>query len=551
MRKQSGDWAYVQKPSRPPLTAAEVTYWKTILNRLLKAGVEVEYNLPEKSGGTCEKNNFTCPCVAVFPAKTPIPETKQCFEQCLSWTAGKEHGDCALAAEHGCAGIYCTAFRSPCSRCQHYDRGCAKCPKLYNPRRDPRALRTEIGKELSPTKFVGEHGPTGVYKVCKDGSLRGEGGVEVATVGKRVHFESLRQMISGIIQACRQRGADVDERCSVHIHLLASYLTPDFGEDRAAEFLRHEISEMEKALPEIVLANFHQLVRRYHCALIWLSAAGTSPEALTRWEKFRKPILQFSAVRSRMPQVIKEVAATAHKAKYTIINYQPCRFDDLGNVSRLHIEARHMDGTFSAAAIAAHACLLYALMVKAVEISHHGLLYSNHAYMTLQREILQNLCNKDGAWDGSRLSDTRNLGPYYQTLREQSQQLLRIVSNVFVSPDMGQAGAVLAALAEEPIALRLIRGQTWEQIEHDLLPPATESSLLAKAVLRLVDTAAISDCQTADEWITAVADELTPEASQSSAEAHAVLRQQILGVVAGASDSPFTWSAALGSFICR
>ena len=371
MLNQSGDWLFVKRPSRPPLTRREVSYWKSALKKLLKVGIEVEYNLKEENGH-CDRQNFLCTCKAVFKSKNPMPQTSLCYEQCTKW----DNGNCTIAKEHGCVGIYCREFSSPCSGCNKYDRGCENCPDLYNIEKDPRYVRKNISNLLEPTSFVGKHGKAGVYKVCKDGSLLGDGGIEVATVGKRVQFGSLYDQVAHIMSLCANRGAFTNERCSIHIHLLASYLTQGFsGGDQGSKFIRSSVTEMERSLPEIVLANFHQLVRRYHCALIWLSAAGTKQSQLTRWEKFRKPILSYSAIRHKMPVVTKETGgASKNKRKYAMMNYEQIRYDEEGEVSQLHVVARYMDGNMSPATVVAHACLLNGPRLKEVEFSRYGVL---------------------------------------------------------------------------------------------------------------------------------------------------------------------------------
>jgi hypothetical protein len=546
MLNQHKDWAFIKKRSRPVINKAEAEYWRNALAKLLKVGIEIELNLPDNAGN-CDRENFLCKCTAIFDAKNPIPNTSKCYEQCKKW----DNGNCEIAKKHGCNGIYCVAFEAPCPNCSKYDRGCNRCPDLYDMRKDPRYLRQKIGESLNPTRFVGEHGSTGVYKVCKDGSLLGDGGVEVATVGKRVQFMPLYKMVKGILDICKENRAFLDERCSVHTHLLASYLNPNFsGNDRGTHFLKGAINEMERPLPEIVLANFHQLVRRFHCALIWMSSAGKSRKNLTRWEKFRKPILPYSAVRNRMAQVRQEVGgASKSKRKYALMNYDPVKFDANGDVNILHVEGRYMDGCWSAASIVAHACLLYGLMMKAVEFSRHGILKAgDKIYMDKQREILANLCNNDGPWDGSRHSDTSKLDPYIWDLVKQSRQVVRLIKSNL--SELSPASEILNSLAERPLALRLADGESWEDIESCLAPRNEKGGPLSEVLAKIIDTSSISECDTEEEWIEAATHQIAKEENDCSAETFNGLKKEVQTAInKRIKAQKLFWSDGIGGYI--
>lgn len=547
MKNQANEWIFVTRPSRAPLTVEEAHYWGDTLHRLLKSGIEIELNLPDKNG-TCDRQNYLCQCKNPFVASSPMPDTKMCYEQCRKW----DKGNCEIAKSEGCVGVYCVAFESPCPKCQKYDRGCDGCPELYSPLKDPRYVREIIGAKLQPTKFVGQVGANGIYKVCRDGSLLGDGGVEVATVGRRVQFAPIYEMIKTILDETTKYGAYANERCSIHMHLLASYLTKGFdNNDRGKEYILNEITELERPVPEIIVANFHQLIRRYQSALVWMTAAGEHRDHLTRWEKFRKSILPYSAVRNKMAVVAGEAGtASKSKPKYALMNYEQMQFNALGDVERLHVEARYMDGCLSPAAIAAHNCLLYGIMLKAVELSRHGVLESgNQQYMKLQNEIFNHLCNGDGDWNGSRHSDTSRLEPYIPELQRQSMQLIRLVKNTL--SEMTPADDILRSLAEKPIALRRIEGKSWQQIEEELMPSSRNRDRLEDSIFRLVSLGAISECHTVDEWLGAAADQIASEENVGSDENKVSdLRTSIKAYVDElALRRRIHWSESVGGFL--
>lgn len=548
MINQSDEWVFIKRPSRPALSNQDVTYWKEALQKLLKVGVEIELNLPEKSG-SCDRQNFMCKCTSIFTPLKKMPSTQACYEQCLNWN----DGECDIAKEHGCAGVYCVSFATPCPGCNKYDRGCSKCPELYDLRKDPRHVRESIGKILKPTRFVGAHGSHGVYKVCKDGSLLGDGGVEIATVGKRVQFFPLYDMLSHITKLCDKYGAYVDERCSIHVHLLASYLTPGFsGNDKGGEFLQQPISEMEQSLPEVVLANFHQLVRRYHCALIWLSSAGESMNHFTRWEKFRKSVLPFSTLQRKMSVVTQEVnKASKSKRKYAMMNYEQLQFDEHGDVSQLHVEARYMDGNICPSVITAHACLVYGMMLKAVELSRYGVLQSGTPeYMEQQKEMYNCLCNGDGPWDGSRFSDTSNIGPYVKTLREQATQLVRLVKSTLT--EHTPADEILRSLAETPLTYHRIKGKSWEEIEDMFIRREPQgNNELDNSMMRIIAVGAVAECEDTEEWVHTVTQQIATEREVGDdGEKTKELREQVRTLVDSKLDNRSVfWSREIGGYL--
>jgi len=558
MRNNLDQWRFFKRSRM--LSEKDVAYWRQLMPKLLKTGIELEYNLPDKNG-MCQKDNQLCSCVAIFKPKAPQPATSLCYEQCRRWDSSVDEsgqlkyakdGNCPIAREHGCAGIFCSAFQSPCPTCTKYDRGCSSCSEAYNPVRDPKNIRAAIQKELAPTNFVGEYGASGTYKVTQDGSLSGDGGVEIATVGRRPQFFALYESMRHIMGLCRKYGAFTNERCSIHIHLLASHLTAGFNQgDRGAEFIHNEITELEKPVPEIILANFHQLIRKFHCALIWMGVAGTEMKHLTRWEKFRKPILEFSALRMGMPSVVEAVTGMKmSKPKYAMMNYAYTKFDENGSVSRLHVEARYLDGMFSPSAVAAHAILVYALMLKAVEMSRFGILESgDREYMTRQKEILKALCNNDGDYAGSRHSDTKHLEPYIPMLQEQAGQLVRLVKNVL--NDESPADRILRSLARRPIAMRLIDGETWEQIEADLGPEEDEKPGPFRELLtQIIGTSAVVECKTAVEWVEETARSIVQEQTKPT-QLTAVKRDIEIYIDRELSSGRLFWSKELGSYATK
>ena len=76
MRDNREKWSFYELPARQRLTSEQVLYWKNALGKILKIGMEFEFNLPEKKNGSCKGDSNTCPCVN-------LSMTNKCWQQCI------------------------------------------------------------------------------------------------------------------------------------------------------------------------------------------------------------------------------------------------------------------------------------------------------------------------------------------------------------------------------------------------------------------------------------------------------------------------------------
>lgn len=546
MARKDDKWDFVNKSGRPALTPIAARNLRAELAKTIKVGIECEYNLPDQKS-SCKGSNNTCKCINVHKEK----DGRDCFAVC------NRHGSCDMEKD-GCPDpeIYCLDFESACATCTKFDKGCAKCPKKHVPENSPAHLRKNVTEALHPTKFLGKLGEFGVLDVVVDGSLLGEGGVEIVTVGRRAGFKALYDTCKKVMDVSRANKAFVDERTSIHFHILSGYLSngkyndhrPNYGLPGRMQFDNGgvaqedgtiEVRDLDAPIPEIVLANFHQLWRRVENAFVWMSTTGTTREALTRWAKFRKSLLKYSAVRAPMNRVIEEIRGSNENARYMAVNYCPTKFDANGNISRFHFEIRVPDGSFSPAATAALACLACGLVLKAVDISKYGIVESgDKEYMERAKNISAYLMNGDGAFGGARLSDTTNLDPYIPELVHQSKEMIKLVKSYLITEQ--PAYDILERLAEKPISLRRIEGKDWDTIEQELLPGANEEDSISKELVRIIDLNVFSECATAEEWIDSVA---ADQGIDKSKVADRLLRMSTSGQV--------FWNDTLGAVVRR
>lgn len=514
MRKSTDKWSFYNIPARGKLSADEVAYWKKTMSSILKVGMELEFNLPEKKNGTCKGDSNTCPC-------TKLNLENDCWQKCVNEGACdvlvKNIDDCTNVTgtctaedcekcEHfsgKCNSIFCSNFVSKCYICTDFQLNCTECKFKYDPNKNPDFIRQALNEKLRPNNSYGQVSDSGVHSITTDGSLLGKKGAEVITTGRRIDYWEFFKMASNIINESVGRGAYMNERCSIHMHVLASYYGK-ITDNQERHGIPSKVSEMERELPEIVLANLHQLVRRYQNAMTWMMMGLDEPERMTRWEKFRVSVLPISAATNHMRDVQNKVAHQAGGNKYGWINYNPVEFGPNGNVKRFHVEFRGADGLMAPSAVAAIACMYYALVIKAIEISRYGILeIGDDGWLEKATEVKNALLNNmKGYQDGDRFSDTRNLNKYRAILIEDSFDLARQLKAILVK--VGPAYEVLEKLAERPIALRRVDGESWETIEKDLAVIVNEEGRFDLALSEIIILNQVSECKDLDEWINEV-----------------------------------------------
>jgi hypothetical protein len=493
-------WTFYNTPARPALSADDVRYWKQQLLKILKVGYEFEFNLPEKNG-TCKGDNNACPCSRI---KTDI-----CWQECVR----KEKCE-TLAKEANkdftCHGLMCTGFISACVTCEKFQIDCNSCEHRFDPKKNPDAIREQMSRELKPSNSYGNLTKFGVHSITTDGSLLGKKGAEIITSGRRPDFWEYFKMAKRIIDLAIESAAYVNERCSIHSHLLTAYYGKVPGEMGGAAQL-NPVNEMEKDMPEIILANFHQLCRRYQNAITWMTMGLDDPKHLTRWEKFRVSVLEHSPVMSNMAAVKDEVHRASGGNKYSWVNYMNIAFSDDGGIKRFHVEMRVMDAVMTPSAVAAMGCLYVSMLIKAVEISRYGLLnVGDNGWLTHAIEVKNAILNNiKGYQDGDRFGDTRNLQQYSEELTRESFELIAQMKHILIK--LGPCYDILEKLAERPCAFRRVQGQSWIDIEKDLAVAMPQETRFEAKLAELIDIRAVDQCHDKGEWVSEVARVLTED----------------------------------------
>lgn len=541
-----------------------MNYWKLNLSRILKVGAEFEFNLPDKPTGTCKGKSFSCPCVNYGTEDkscwTACLREKECsstahISRCTNFVANKcSEATCLKCKDYSfaCHGLLCSNNVPACVACDEFTLKCEGCEYRFDPNKNPDSIRASCTNKFSPSGSYGVISHSGVHNVVTDGSLLGKKGMEVITAGRRVDYWEFFNMSKNIIDTSVQKGAYTNERCSIHMHVLAAYYGKIAGGGSGRD--GSKVSELERSVPEIVFANLHQLVRRYQNAITWMATGLDTPDKLTRWEKFRVSILGISAVANNMRDVRSQVEAVSNGTKYGWINYKFCEFDGNGDVKRLHVEFRTMDGLLSPSASAAFACLYYALFIKAIELSKYGVMeVGDEAWKKQAFVIKDTLMNNCADWqEGNkygRFSDTTKLHKYTDVLVAESFELISQLKHILAS--IGPAYDVLEKLAESPCSTRRCEGMEWEEIEKDLAVELTDEGKFEYEISKIIDTRAIIGVVDKQSWMQGVAKILKGTASLEITQEpeEEIIDKVAIHVEERQSNGEMIWADKIGTMI--
>ena len=343
----------------------------------------------------------------------------------------------------------------------------------------------------------------------------------------------------------REHGAWVNERCSLHIHMMSQYVPKD-GKHLKGQRANLIYNSLERPIPEEIGINFHQLFRRFEHCLIWMFSAGNSLASLTRWEKFRQPVLEIaSPVIIGMPNLSASISQfcfnKVRKEKYATINYWYSQFNIDNDFNIFHVEIRLSDGLLCPAAAASLACLIYALLLKAVDISRYGILSvgSNDTIVKIQ-EMRKTLLNNNRDYNAPRFSDTSNIIQYIPEFQEQSIEFIQFLESYL--KNMGNSYEILLQLAERPISFRLAEdNMSWDEInktiDSDFKRYKPENDIVDD-ILLAIDLGHVLDSESKDHWIEEMATIYDKDSLLIKSMIASMTRENII-----------TWSNKTNSFI--
>jgi hypothetical protein len=307
----------------------------------------------------------------------------------------------------------------------------------------------DIQAALMPSESLEKLGVNGVLDVKKEHC-----GVELRVIGRHPHFGALQQQYKQIMGVLYEHGCRARATCGLHFHLL----TPGLAEP----------------VPEIILANLWNLVRRYAPELRFLTSGGDKREALCRRRNYNSHMEMVRHSPGMM--TMAEIHQILHESKMVpehqnFFNLEHVGFTDKGAVMPFHLEFRFPDADISATSVTAKTFLFWALLMKSVDLSQYGVIHVGKVVPWRRKiELLNMLNNNDG---NLATSDTTAVtDDIIEELRQGCYELLDLLAPVFSRIEDNPALDVLLALAERPISLLRCAGYDWLQIEAMLVERA-------------------------------------------------------------------------------
>jgi hypothetical protein len=303
----------------------------------------------------------------------------------------------------------------------------------------------QVCASLAPSRTLERLGANGVLDVQKEHC-----GIEIRIIGRPPHFRTLQKQYQGILATVLERRARARPTCGLHFHLL----TPGLAEP----------------VPEIILANLWNLVRRYAPELRFITSGGEQRSALCRRRQHNShlEIIQHSAGVTPMPLIQQMLKASLVVPEHqNFLNLEHIGFTESGAVLPFHLEFRFPDADLCATSITAKTFLFLAMLLKSVDLSQYGVIHVGKIDVWQRKKhLLDLLSNNDGEL---ATSDTRGVtDEIVEELRQGLYELLDLLAPTFELFKDNPALDILLQLADQPVSLMRCSGYTWEQME-DLL----------------------------------------------------------------------------------
>jgi hypothetical protein len=339
-------------------------------------------------------------------------------------------------------------------------------------------------EDFRPTgnlECIGEHG---VYDVKTDGSV--PNGMELVTVGRRFNWKTFYDQNKKIMEKFQQHDFYTTHNTGMHIHLLAGY-SSDSG-----------TSELEKNVPELILANLYQLHRIFAPELFWIASGGATRYAITRYTLFRRPPFDLSPMNQSMRDIQGEMSA--RYGKYQMVNMNHVKWNGDGShreISRFHVEIRHPDTHLSPAYSTALVALEVALLNKAIEISQCGIISMKQEEYDFRKNLFEKFANMG---TGDRDSDSSELtDDDIKKLEEMSSDMIKWFKSEITSISP-VAYEILKKIAVTPASMMRIGGKSWKMIEEHLYTPELVDIENTDKLIQIIVMQQITDCKNMNTW---------------------------------------------------
>jgi hypothetical protein len=290
--------------------------------------------------------------------------------------------------------------------------------------------------------YLGEHG---VWDVKPEHC-----GIEIRMIGRQPHFNTLCTQYQQVFDVLQKEGGRPRATCGLHFHLL----TPGLAQP----------------VPEIILANIWNLTRRYAPELKYLTSCGESRDSLCRRRQHNSHLemIWHSPASENMREISESLKrSTVVPEHQNFLNLEHVGFTEDGSVLPFHLEFRYPDADISPTSVSAKTYLVFAIALKAVELSQYGVIHVGKADEWHRKvDLLAMLSNNDGELASSNTS--RVTDEVLAELRRNAGELLDLLESLFNSLNDRPALMVLRRLAEKPVSLMRCEGIDWPEIEKHL-----------------------------------------------------------------------------------
>ena len=346
---------------------------------------------------------------------------------------------------------------------------------------------SDFRRTFNPSGSIEHVGDSGVLEVKTDGSV--PRGMELVTVGRRFDWKLFYEMNKNISDAFNKYDFYTTHHTGMHIHLLASY--------------NHNGSELERDVPEIILANYYQLHRIFAPELFWIASGGATRYALTRYTLFRRPPFDFTPLQSSMRDIRERMNELY--GKYQMFNLNPLSFSNK-DVSRFHIEVRYPDTTLSPAYATALVALEVAMLNKAIEISQCGVISMKQDEYDFRRVLFEKFANMG---TGDRDSDSSELTDEdVSKLEQMSSDMVKWFKSDITAQSQ-VAYEILKKIAATPASMMRIGGKSWKMIEEYIYPQELIDVEYTDKLNEIIILQQITDCLSIKDWKTKVSNRLS------------------------------------------
>ncbi len=381
---------------------------------------------------------------------------------------------------------------------------------------DPVEFKNEIADLMKPSGDLESLGELGIYNVVKEHC-----GIELQVIGRHPQWSALLEQYSSIISILMEKKVRMKATCGLHFHLIAIGLA--------------------ETIPEIILANLWNLIRRHAPGLKFLFSGGKVVDGICRRRQHNahQEFMSISPIDLKMGEVKykleKSLIVPEHQ---NFFNLEHLKFNEKGDLGNFHIELRFPDGDLAPTSIVAKTYLFFALVLKAVEISKYGLIHpGDNSQWERKKELMNYLSNNDG---NLARSDTSKIGEdEIRELQKNASDLLFFLKSIF-NKFTNPAYTVLKSLIEKPISLRRIENDNWEAIENELRATAYYPDFIDNEdskIIKIIELGLEKNKSSISEWL--------EDVSISTGISKNEIKQRIDGYI----EKYPVWDSELGAFI--